>query len=313
MVAGEFAREVPDYLLLGCGYTASRVARRLVDAGSSVVCTNRQKTAIGGADCVALEVGDERSVRELSRHLSEGMIVLHSIPTAEGTAELLAMLRPFRPRRLVYLSTTGVYGAGDYGSELVDERTMAAPDTERAGERLRTEQLVADGPWSSLVLRPAAIYGPHRGIHRSARSGVFRPPPGGNRIVSRIHVDDLAEHILAGLRSEISGAFPVADEEPCTSLAVAEWTLLCWVFHFCQANGRRRGKTRSGRRAAAWTVPPIGARSACRYDILLSARACRPVWRPRTQSSQPTPSRPVDARMGAAARLQPEIRRKISA
>lgn len=224
MVAGEFAREVPDYLLLGCGYTASRVARRLVDAGSSVVCTNRQKTAIGGADCVALEVGDERSVRELSRHLSEGMIVLHSIPTAEGTAELLAMLRPFRPRRLVYLSTTGVYGAGDYGSELVDERTMAAPDTERAGERLRTEQLVADGPWSSLVLRPAAIYGPHRGIHRSARSGVFQPPPGGNRIVSRIHVDDLAEHILAGLRSEISGAFPVADEEPCTSLALAEWT-----------------------------------------------------------------------------------------
>jgi nucleoside-diphosphate-sugar epimerase len=133
---------------------------------------------------------------------------------------LLDVLRPFHPSRIVYLSTTGVYGA----AETVDERTVAAPDTERDLERVQTENLICSGSWSSLVLRPAAIYGPHRGVHTSARSGVFRPPPGGNRIVSRIHVDDLAAQVLAGLESDITGAFPVADEESSTSLEVAKWT-----------------------------------------------------------------------------------------
>jgi nucleoside-diphosphate-sugar epimerase len=151
------------------------------------------------------------------------MVVLHSIPVSQNTEMMLDVLRSFHPNRIVYLSTTGVYGA----AELVDEHTIAAPETEQNLERLQTEELILSGPWSSLVLRPAAIYGPHRGVHTSARSGVFGPPPGGNRIISRIHVDDLADQVLAGLRSDITGAFPVADEEPSTSLEVAEWTAAC--------------------------------------------------------------------------------------
>ena len=43
-------------------------------------------------------------------------------------------------------------------------------------------------------------------------------------MISRIHVDDLADHALRALHSELTGAFPVADDEPCPSLEVAEWT-----------------------------------------------------------------------------------------
>jgi nucleoside-diphosphate-sugar epimerase len=37
-------------------------------------------------------------------------------------------------------------------------------------------------------------------------------------------VDDLAEQAYRAMQSEVTGAFPVADEEPCTSMEVAEWT-----------------------------------------------------------------------------------------
>ncbi len=208
-----------DYLILGCGYTACRVARCLVDSGESVICTNRQRAEIAGAECLAFDTINQTSLSGLRRHLKHGMIMLHSIPTADGVQNLLDVLRPFQPQRLVYISTTGVYGA----AEFVDERTAAAPDTERDAQRLRTEQALSSGPWSSCVLRPAAIYGPGRGVHTSARQGIFRPPPGGNRVISRIHVDDLADHILAALRSKLTGVFPVADEEPCTSRDLAEW------------------------------------------------------------------------------------------
>ena len=168
-----------------------------------------------------MDASDENSLSaELRLHLSEGMTVLYSIPEPAWTAPVLELLRPFHPARFVYLSTTGVYGA----AEFVDEYTPTAPETERDRERVRTEQLIAAGPWLCLVLRPAAIYGPHRGVHTSARTGTFRPPPGGNRTISRIHVDDLADLVVAGLKSDLTGTFPVADEEPCTSLALAEWT-----------------------------------------------------------------------------------------
>jgi nucleoside-diphosphate-sugar epimerase len=196
------------------------VARLLADTGASVICTNRGKADTPGVTNLIADSTGQIGVRELLTHLKPGMIVLHSIPEPSGTEGLLEYLRPFRPSRVVYLSTTGVYG----NTQCVDEMTSPAPETEREKARLHTEGLVVSGPWPSLILRPAAIYGPHRGIHTWAQRGVFRPPPGGNRVISRIHVDDLADHVVAGLKSEITGAFPVADEEPCTSLELAEWT-----------------------------------------------------------------------------------------
>jgi nucleoside-diphosphate-sugar epimerase len=42
-------------------------------------------------------------------------------------------------------------------------------------------------------------------------------------VVSRIHVEDLATHVEAALLSDVTGAWPVADEEPCTSREIAEY------------------------------------------------------------------------------------------
>ena len=120
------------------------------------------------------------------------------------------------PARVVYLSTTGVYG----DAQLVDESTPAAPRTEKHRLRVEEEQRVAAGPWSSLILRPAAIYGPGRGVYESLKTGKCRVD---DNFVSRIHVDDLAAHVEAGLLSGVTGSYPVADEEPCTSREIAEF------------------------------------------------------------------------------------------
>jgi nucleoside-diphosphate-sugar epimerase len=76
---------------------------------------------------------------------------------------------------------------------------------------------------SSMVLRPAAIYGPGRGVHVSISENRYRLIGDGKNFVSRIHVDDLAAHVEEALLSDISGAWPVADEHPCTSREIAEY------------------------------------------------------------------------------------------
>ena len=53
--------------------------------------------------------------------------------------------------------------------------------------------------------------------------GRYRLAGDGSNYVSRIHVEDLATHIEAGLTSAVTGAWPVADEEPCTSREIAEF------------------------------------------------------------------------------------------
>ena len=152
-----------------------------------------------GVEAVAFE--------DLPRVLPGGVRVLHSIPPA-GRPDLRGLLGD-RAVRLVYLSSTAVYGAAG----VVDENTPADP----SHERLRDEREAADGPWSTLILRPAAIYGPGRGVHASVLRGEHW---WGDNFVSRIHVDDLAAHAVAGLRSDAIGAYPVADEEPATSREV---------------------------------------------------------------------------------------------
>lgn len=198
-----------DILILGCGYTGERVAKRFLAKGARVTATTRHPRRLAnlGAEII--------STNDLPSHVRKGMLVLHSIPP-DGPAGLLDSLKN-NAARVVYLSSTSVYG----GASLVNEVTAADATSERARARLEIERSIAEGPWSSLILRPAAIYGPGRGVHESIKLGTHSL---SDRFVSRIHVDDLATHAEAALLSTTRGAFPVADEEPCTSLEIA---------HFC--------------------------------------------------------------------------------
>lgn len=203
---------------MGCGFTGRFLATRLRDKGVDVVATTRHpespemhELAGAGAKVIALE--------QIPEYVRPGARILHSIPIVGGDPEesiaLLDLLQE-RPARIVYISTTGVYG----GAEHVDETTPVDQSSERALARLAVEQAVAAGPWSSLMLRASAIYGPGRGVHVAYKQGRY---PRHESFISRIHVADLAAHTEAALFSDVAGAFPVADEEPCTSSEIYDF------------------------------------------------------------------------------------------
>ncbi len=198
-------------LILGCGFTGQRVARRFLTNGAKVTVTTRDPTRLA-----SLAEQGARVIRlaDLAANLHPGVRVLHSIPPT-GPPDLLDALGA-APARVVYLSTTAVYGAATQ----VDSTTPVDEQSERARPRLAAERRVAAGPWSSLILRPAAIYGPGRGVQESLPRGAYHA---GDNYVSRIHVDDLAAHAEAALLSDLEGAYPVADEHPCTTREIAEF------------------------------------------------------------------------------------------
>ncbi|MDE0109814.1 MAG: NAD(P)H-binding protein [Bryobacterales bacterium] len=213
-------------LIIGCGFTARRTARTLLQAGWDVTATSRSPESLA-----ALEAAGARLLRFDAAHdqcvqaAAEGASVLLSVPTFkldgqlfEPTPSLVAGLRG-RPRHLTYLSTTGVYGA----TRNVDERTPVSPQTERQQLRASAEDAVQSHGCSALVLRPAAIYGPGRGVHQAMREGRFQLPRDSSRLVSRIHVDDLATIVARALQQRVEGAYPVADECPATSAEVARY------------------------------------------------------------------------------------------
>lgn len=200
------------FLILGAGFTGERVARRLEARGLRIVRTNSQNLPLPDVSALReLEGGDWR--------------VLHSIPLLRGESGLqdptpvLVNALQSKVRRMVYLSTTGVYGPAAF----VDEATPVQGRTPRETLRLAAEAAVQSGPWSSCVLRPAAIYGPGRGAHVSIREGKWKIGGEGSNFVSRIHVDDLAAHAEAALLGELEGAWPVADEEPCTMMEITRF------------------------------------------------------------------------------------------
>jgi nucleoside-diphosphate-sugar epimerase len=119
---------------------------------------------------------------------------------------------------VVYISSTGVYG----DQAEVDAETAPSPVDDRGHRRLAEEGWIAAGPWTSLILRSAAIYGPGRGVHAAVRQGKL-PRGIGSGVTSRIHVDDLAAIVDAGIFSALQGAWPVADDEPCATDDIVRW------------------------------------------------------------------------------------------
>ena len=214
-------------LIIGCGYTGRRTAGLLLRKGWAVTATARDPRRLAdlrdlGATVLRFDASEASRVGVSTA----GSSVLLSVPTLrcngsldEPTPRIIAAWEG-SPNHLVYLSTTGVYGA----TRQVDETTPAAPRSERQRLRLVAEDAVRSQASPCLVLRPAAIYGPRRGIHSAMRSGRFRLPAGRPRFVSRIHVEDLARITAEAMDQSIQGVYPVADTLPAPSGEVA---------HFC--------------------------------------------------------------------------------
>jgi len=206
---------VAPVILLGLGFTTRRLARRLLVRRVPVFAASREPGRFGELAELGVEIGDFRAAG-----FPLGACTVHTIPPlAEAeNAGIHEFIRQLEPRRVVYISATSVYGE----QTTVDAETRVSGCDEKSRRRIEEEEWIAAGPWSSLMVRPAAIYGPGRGVHTRIMEG--RLPRGtGSGVVSRIHVDDLAAVLEAGILSDVEGAWPLADDRPCSSEEIAAW------------------------------------------------------------------------------------------
>ena len=199
-------------LIVGCGDVGLRVARRLAGRWRLLALTTHHEraTELRAAGIVPL-LGDLDRPGTLQRLGGLADAVLHlAPPPAHGggdarTANLLrALARRAGVRRIVYASTSGVYG--DCGGARIDETRRAHPATERARRRLDAERRLrwygrAMGVRAS-VLRVPGIYAPDRAggdPRRRVLDGAPRLAAADDVYTNHIHADDLARACIAAL------------------------------------------------------------------------------------------------------------------
>jgi nucleoside-diphosphate-sugar epimerase len=208
-LASRFRR--PRLLIVGCGDIGLRVVKLLGPRWHVFALTTRAEGAalIRAAGAMPI-LGNLDVPATLSRLAGLADAVLHlAPPPSEGasdprTARLLqALARRGGVQRIVYSSTTGVYG--DCGGKLFDETRGIAPRTDRARRRADAEarlrrHALAHGT-KITVLRIPGIYARDR--EGGARQRLIRGTPvlaaGDDVYTNHIHADDLARACVAAL------------------------------------------------------------------------------------------------------------------
>ena len=131
-------------------------------------------------------------------------------------------------RRVVYLSTVGVYG--DSGGAWVDEASpLRAGDGARAGARRRRGGVArvrrARRGVAVDILRLGGIYGPGRSAFQRLRDGTARRVVKPGQVFNRIHVDDIAAAVetvaAAGGAGEVYNVVDGAPAPPQDVIAFA--------------------------------------------------------------------------------------------
>jgi len=202
------------FVVVGVGYTGKRVCNLL--PGDRVYLVNRSELNENLQKLPNQTVNLDSSSHE-ALTLPAPCTVLYTVPPeSHENARLENFLRNLgsEVQRIVYLSTTGVYG--DRGGAVVTEKYAPKPTTDRAKYRRAAEERLLE--WGSeksaeiMVLRVPGIYGPDRlGVSRLAAKDAVISEVDANP-GNRIHVDDLAACCIAAMTLDVpTGIYNVGD------------------------------------------------------------------------------------------------------
>lgn len=211
-------------LLIGCGDVALRTADLLRDKVKLYGLTRRpDEVARLRARGVVPILGDLDRFDSLRRLRVAPFAVLHfAPPPGEGrddprTRKLVAALTRARriPQRLVYISTSGVYG--DCAGARIDERRARRAQTPRAHRRVAAEDALRD--WAArehvrvTLLRVPGIYTATRLPLDRIRQGTPVLASDQDVFTNHIHADDLAHATVAALfRGLPNRSYNVSDD-----------------------------------------------------------------------------------------------------
>jgi nucleoside-diphosphate-sugar epimerase len=222
--------------ILGCGYVGLELGRQLSDEGHHAVGVRRSDAGLAaieaaGFEAVRADVTDPDSLDAVPD--ADALVFAASSGGRGADAARRVFVEGLRtaiehfaardtpPERLVYTSSTGVYG--DHGGDWVDETTPLDPATDKtrvlaAAERVAREDAPAHGI-RGTVARFAGLYGPER--YRLAR---YLDGPVTEGYLNMVHRADAAGAVRYLLEADVDEEVVlVADDEPADKWAFADW------------------------------------------------------------------------------------------
>jgi len=244
-------KKLKRVLWLGYGDIAARTCERLAQDVSCIgVCRNPgTKNTVAGVTLVAADAGNEHALSLLIEDNNPDIIIVSLTPAAKRPNEDVktstaqqeqdryhrGYVVPCRhlqhrlgqdktPRRVIYISSTGVYGQRD--GEWVDETSVAQPSSPSGQALLQAEQVIASANARVTRLRCSGIYGPGRDfLIRQLMTGNATATPAWT---NRIHVEDVAgfiHHLVLSERSgnELQPLYLLNDNLPVLQKDVYDW------------------------------------------------------------------------------------------
>ncbi len=199
-------------LIVGFGDVGERLASMLINRYRVFALVRKSDRAAFARKLGVIPVlGDLDDPQSLNRIAGLADIVCHfAPPPLRGTEDsrtrhLLAALHQNRaamlPQRLVYISTTGVYG--DCGGDWIDEARNIAPSTDRAIRRVHAESLLRQwGVRTGIkisILRAPGIYASDRLPTERLHKGTPALIAADDVFTNHIHADDLARAALTAI------------------------------------------------------------------------------------------------------------------
>jgi len=229
-------KQLNSVAIVGCGDIGCRVAKRLLTNGMPAV------NIVGLARTPSsLSAISQLGIGAFSLDLDSITNTIHSVTTTinyanhlvfyfappPNTGEQDTRMRHWLstlelnnlPTRIVYISTTGVYG--DQQGQSVTEQTATLPQASRAKRRLDAEtalqQFAQSNSVETVILRVASIYG----LQRLPKARLENSLPVLEHALApytnHIHQDDLAQIcITASLHAKAGEVFNVSDNDRMT-------------------------------------------------------------------------------------------------
>ena len=189
-------------VIAGCGYVGNELARMLIDEGHDVFGIRRDVSKlVSGVRGIEGNVAQPKSLGPAPERVEyvvfavgadEGTEQAYRRAYLDGLAGFLEWLADEgqRPRRLVMVSSTSVYG--QRRGEHIDELSPTHPTQFRGETLLASERLGAASGLSTVVVRLGGIYGPGReSLIDRAREGKLQTRS-TQHFTNRIHRDDAA-------------------------------------------------------------------------------------------------------------------------
>jgi nucleoside-diphosphate-sugar epimerase len=222
-------------LIAGCGYVGAALGELLCSHGHTVFGLRRRALRLPpGVEPLEADLAVPASLDRLPGALDFVFYLaspggaedaLYRSAYVDGQRHLYEALarQGQRPRRVLFASSTAVYGQRD--GEWIDESSVTSPLDFRGRRLLEAERLLAGAPFAGVAVRFGGIYGPRRSrLIAEVRGGRAAIRPGPPHYTNRIHRDDCAGVLLHLM--QIEAPEPVylgVDSEPADEAAVLRW------------------------------------------------------------------------------------------